>query len=182
MATREIVLYPDPVLSTKGDDVPEVDDGVRQLLDDLVETLYAASGVGLAAQQIGDTRRVCVIDIRSDDGEAPGKLIELVNPHIVERFGEIKWEEGCLSFPELYETIDRSARVKVEALDRQGNPFEVEGEGLLAVVLQHEIDHLDGVLFIDRMGRLKRRMALKRYRKTLEARAAAPEPAAAERA
>ncbi len=171
MARLDIVIYPEAVLSTAGEDVDVVDDDVRQLLDDLTETMYAANGVGLAAQQIGDLRRVCVIDIRNEDGEA-GDLLQLVNPRVVQREGTLKWEEGCLSFPELYETVERSAKVQIEALDRDGNPLEVEGEGLLAVVLQHEIDHLDGVLFIDRVSRLKRRMALKRFNRIMEARAA----------
>lgn len=178
MAKLDILLYPDPVLSTAGKDVDDVDDDLRRLIDDMVETMHAANGVGLAAQQVGELHRICVIDTRdSDDRDDPSQAIVLVNPRIVEREGAIKWEEGCLSFPELYEFIDRSARVRVEALDRQGQPIEVEGEGLLAVVLQHEIDHLEGVLFIDRMGRLQRRMALKRYRKILEERASQAQPA-----
>jgi peptide deformylase len=171
MAVLDIVLYPDPVLTTPGKDVPEVDDDVRRLLDELTETMYAAKGIGLAAQQVGDVRRVCVIDVRDDEGQ-PGQLLQLVNPRVVERTGTLKWEEGCLSFPELYEWIDRANRVVVEALDREGKPQRVEGEGLLAVCLQHEIDHLDGVLFIERMSRLKRMMALKRFKKTMAAREA----------
>jgi peptide deformylase len=169
MAVLDIVLYPDPLLTTPGQSVARVDDDVRQLLDDMTETMYAAKGIGLAAQQVGDKRRVCVVDVRDEDG-APGQLLQLVNPRIVERRGTLKWDEGCLSFPELTEWIERSEHVVVEALDRQGQPQRLEADGLLAVCLQHEIDHLDGVLFIHRMSRLKRMMALKRYKKILAAR------------
>ncbi len=174
MAILDIVLYPDDVLTSAGADVPGVDDGLRQFLDDMADTMYQARGVGLAANQVGDLRRVCVIDATEEGDERDERegLLQLVNPRVVERSGEIKWEEGCLSFPELYENVMRSNWVKVAALNRDGEPIEVEGEGLLAVVLQHEIDHLDGVLFIDRVSRLKKTMALKRYRKILRRREA----------
>jgi peptide deformylase len=174
VALLDIVLYPEEVLSTPGKDVDEVGDDIRALLDDLAETMYAARGVGLAANQIGDLRRVCVIDTRLDaeEEDGPGTLIELVNPRVVEREGELVWEEGCLSVPEIFEDVKRAAWVRVEALDRDGNEFSIEGEELLAVVLQHEIDHLDGVMFLDHISRLKRRMALKRFKKVIETRAA----------
>ncbi len=170
MSILDIVLYPDDVLTNVGRDVDSVDDDTRRFIDDLTDTMYSARGVGLAAPQVGDMRRICVID-PTEEGEerdARKNLLVLVNPRIVEQRGKIKWEEGCLSFPELYENVERAGWVRVEALDRDGEPFSVEGEELLSVALQHEIDHLDGVPFIDRMSRLKRRMALKRYRKTLE--------------
>jgi peptide deformylase len=169
MSLLDIVIYPDPVLKTEGRDVETVDDSVRQLIDDLFDTMYANKGVGLAAQQVGDVRRVCVFDVSQQEGEE-GEPIALVNPRVVQREGSIRWEEGCLSFPDLYEFVDRAKKVRVEALDRHGNPISIEGEDLLAVVMQHEIDHLDGVLFIDRMSRLKRRMTLKRFSRILEAR------------
>jgi peptide deformylase len=166
MAIREIVLYPEAreVLTTECDPIEEVNDEVRQLVDDLIETMYDAQGVGLAAPQVGVARRVTVIDVTDRDGEEPHVHV-LINPEIIERKGTLTWEEGCLSFPALYGEVERSEWVKVRALDRDGEPYEIEGEGLLSVALQHEIDHLDGVLFIDRMSGLKRRMALKEYKK-----------------
>ncbi|QDG53736.1 peptide deformylase [Persicimonas caeni] len=166
MAIREIVLYPEArdVLTTKCTPVEEVDEETKQFVDDLIETMYHANGVGLAAPQVGVTKRVTVIDV-SDRESDEREVFVLINPEIVEREGKLTWEEGCLSFPGLYGDVDRAAKVKVRALDREGEEYEIEGEGLLAVALQHEIDHLDGVLFIERMSRLKRRMALKEYKK-----------------
>ncbi len=166
MAIREIVLYPEErkVLTTKCTPVEEVDEETRELVDDLIETMYDANGVGLAAPQIGVTKRVTVIDVSDRENEDPYVYV-LINPEIIEREGKLTWEEGCLSFPKLYGEVKRNAKVKVRALNRDGEPYEIEGEGLLAVALQHEIDHLDGVLFIERMSGLKRRMALKEYKK-----------------
>ena len=165
MAIRDIVLFPDDVLTQKCDPVDEVDDSIRQLVDDMVETMYDAPGVGLAAPQIGVPLRITVIDPTA--GEEEDNLYVLINPEIIEVDGRITWEEGCLSIPGVYEKINRAARVKVRALDRDGNPYEVEAEELLSVCIQHEIDHLDGVLFLDRMSRLKRRIAVKKYKKHL---------------
>lgn len=187
MAILEIVLYPEEreVLTTMCEPVEEVTDEIRELVDDMIETMYHANGVGLAAPQVGVTKRVTVIDVsqRAEKGEAESeseseskteteaeaevesKVYVLINPEILEREGKIKWEEGCLSFPSLYGDVVRANSVKVRALDRDGQPYEFEAEGLLAVALQHEIDHLDGVLFTERMSRLKRRMALKEYKK-----------------
>ncbi|AWV89275.1 peptide deformylase [Bradymonas sediminis] len=186
MAILDIVLFPEEreVLTTMCEPVEEVTDEIRTLVDDMIETMYHANGVGLAAPQIGVTKRVTVIDIRrrpSDEkppegeveetkapqeiSEAEDKVFVLINPEILEREGKLKWEEGCLSFPSLYGEVVRANKVKVRALDRDGEPYEFEAEGLLAVALQHEIDHLDGVLFLDRMSRLKRRMAQKEYKK-----------------
>jgi peptide deformylase len=156
MAILEIVVYPDDRLHNKSEPVESVNDTVRKLIDDMAETMYVAPGIGLAANQVGVNQRVIVIDVEYSDG--PPNLIALVNPEIVEREGEITWEEGCLSFPEVHEEILRSQRLKVKALDRKGEPFDIDAEGLLAVALQHEIDHLDGVLLIDRVSFLKRRM------------------------
>lgn len=166
MAIRKILLYPEhsDVLTTECDRVDEVDDEIRQLVDDLAETMYDAPGIGLAAPQVGVTKRVTVVDISGPDN--PGENLHvLINPEIVERDGKQTREEGCLSFPGLYGDVVRSEWVKVEALGRDGEPYEVEAEGLLAVAFQHEIDHLDGVLFWDRMTPLKRRMARKEYKK-----------------
>ncbi len=168
MAIREIILYPNDVLTTPAADVAEVTDEVRELVRDLTDTMYDAPGIGLAAPQIGVPKRVAVIDVAPPDAEERN-LIVLINPRVIDRQGEITWEEGCLSFPKLYEKIDRAHDVVVRALDENGDEFEVAGSELLAVCLQHEIDHLDGILFTDRMSHLKRRRALKKYKKILEA-------------
>ncbi len=170
MAILEILTYPNDVLNEPGKDIDTVDDDTRKFIDDLADTMYHAHGVGLAAPQVGDLRRICVIDTSEGEvRESREELLVLVNPKIVEKRGTITWEEGCLSFPDLFEKVDRARWVKVEALDRDGNPIEVEGTELEAVCMQHEIDHLDGVVFIDRMSRLKRKMGMKRYKRTLEA-------------
>ena len=166
MAVRDILYYPEErdVLTTECDPVEEVDDEIRALVDDLVETMYAANGVGLAAPQIGITKRITVIDVSHPETDERDPIV-LINPEIVEKSGSIKWEEGCLSFPGLYGDVKRAAEVTVRATNRDGEEYEIDGEELLAVALQHEIDHLDGVLFIHHMSGLKRRMALKKYKK-----------------
>jgi len=161
MAIRPIVTYPDKVLEQRCAPVEVVDDEIRKLLDDMAETMYAAPGIGLAAIQVGVARRVVVIDI--EDVEHSTGPMEFVNPEIVEREGEVWFEEGCLSVPGITEEVQRAARVTVRALDRHGKPFELKADGLLAVCCQHEFDHLEGVLFIDRISRLKRKMALRGY-------------------
>ena len=166
MALRDIILYPHDVLSTKAAPVGEVDDALRQLVDDMIETMYDAPGIGLAAPQIGILQRLTVIDISSE--ENPDKLYTFINPQIVHAEGRIVWEEGCLSIPGAYEKVERSNKIVVQALDRDGEEFELEADGLLAVAIQHEIDHLDGVVFLDHLSSLKRRMALKKYKKNLE--------------
>lgn len=172
MAILDIILYPEEreILTTKCEPIEEIDAEIQTLIDDMIETMYHANGVGLAAPQVGVTKRLTVIDVskRADEGEAPEEPAEvfvLINPEIIASEGKIKWEEGCLSFPALYGEVVRANRVTVRALNRHGEPYEIEGEGLLAVALQHEIDHLDGVLFTERMSRLKRRMAQKEYKK-----------------
>lgn len=166
MTVRDIVLYPNAVLSTPGEDVEEVNDEVRQLVKDLTDTMYDAPGVGLAAQQIGVLKRVTVIDVSKPDDDPD--LLVLINPRVVESSGKITWEEGCLSFPRLFEKIDRAGEVTVRALNIDGEQFEISGTELLAVAMQHEIDHLDGILFTDRMSQLKKRRALKKFKKILE--------------
>jgi peptide deformylase len=141
--------------------VAVVNDEIRKLLDDMAETMYAAPGIGLAAIQVGAPVRVVVIDLQ--DEQHPTGVLEFINPEIIEREGEIWYEEGCLSVPGITEEVQRSARVTVKALDRNGQPFELKADGLLAVCCQHEFDHLEGVLFIDRLSRLKRKMALRHY-------------------
>ena len=165
MAILDIVLYPNDILSVRCSPVDVVDDPLRQLVDDMTQTMYDAPGIGLAAPQIGSDKRVTVIDVASRDDER--NLLTFTNPEIIHREGHIVWEEGCLSIPGIYEKVHRAAKVVVKALDRNGQPFELEAEELLAVALQHEIDHLDGVVFLDHLSHLKRRLALKRYKKLL---------------
>jgi len=163
MAVRTILHYPDPRLREKAKPVAEVTPEIKQLVEDMAETMYAAPGVGLAATQVGEAHRIFVIDIASDD--EPSKLQVFINPEIVSKDGDIVWEEGCLSFPGVMEEIDRAAKVRVRALDAEGKPFEIDAEGLLAVACQHELDHLDGVLMIDRMGMLKKRIVDRKMRR-----------------
>ena len=156
MSALEIVTYPDKRLRAKAETVVEVDEEICQLVDDMAETMYAASGIGLASNQVGVLKRVAVVDIGYLQGRS--NLIVLINPEILEQNGEISTEEGCLSFPGISEEIGRAARVKVRALDRDGHPFELETKDLLSVTLQHEIDHLDGILIIDHVSFLKKRL------------------------
>jgi len=160
MARLDILHYPDPRLRRVAKPVNEVTDEIRTLIDDMFETMYAAPGIGLAATQVNVTRRVVVIDV-SDDRSEP---IALVNPEILEKEGVEVMQEGCLSVPDVYENVQRAERVKVRYLDRDGNTVEREADGLLAVCIQHEIDHLDGKLFVDYLSDLKRT----RIRKKLE--------------
>ena len=156
MAIREILEYPDPRLREVAKPVEKVDDSIRQLCEDMAETMYAAPGVGLAATQIGVGLRVFVIDIAGED--EPSELRVFINPEIIDADGTQTWNEGCLSFPGVSEEIKRAERVKVRALDANGKRFELEADGLLAVAIQHENDHLNGVLMIDKLNAIKRRM------------------------
>ncbi|MCF7988954.1 MAG: peptide deformylase [Thiohalocapsa sp.] len=160
MAKLEILTFPDARLRRSAEPVEKVDDKTRQLVDDMLETMYAAPGIGLAAIQVNVPKRVVVIDI-SDEKNAP---LCLINPEILERSGEEQMDEGCLSVPGFYETVTRADRIRMRALDRNGEPFELDTDGLLAVCIQHEIDHLDGRLFVDHISALKRQ----RIRKKLE--------------
>jgi peptide deformylase len=164
--TMPIMVFPDPVLRTKCPPVtPEQMETVRALLPRMFATMYAAPGIGLAAPQIGRKLRFTVIDIRPDDRHQP---IVLVNPEVVARSSELATrEEGCLSLPGQYAEVTRPARVKVRYLDENGARKEIEGEGLLSACLQHEIDHLNGVLFVDHISALKRNMILRRLAKEL---------------
>lgn len=157
MTIRKILHYPDKQLRVPGAPVTDFGAELKVLIDDMAETMYAAPGVGLAATQIGVAQRVFIIDISAGEDE-PSDLRVFVNPQIVEGHGDITWEEGCLSFPGVREDIDRSERVKVRAQDADGAWFELEADGLMAVAIQHETDHLDGKLMIDHMSLLKRRM------------------------
>ncbi|MBH25294.1 MAG: peptide deformylase [Myxococcales bacterium] len=169
MAVLDIVLYPDDRLRAKCKPVESFDDELQALIDDMIETMYDAPGIGLAAPQVGRDLQLTVIDTRDrekPDPDNPGLLV-LINPRIVEKSSEtLTWEEGCLSIPGVFDDVTRPKRVVVEALDRHGEPFTIEGEELLAICLQHEIDHLKGVLFLDYLSRLKMRMAMKTYKRT----------------
>lgn len=160
MALRTIIHYPDPRLRQVAKPVATVDDDIRRLVDDMAETMYAAPGIGLAAIQINVAQRVVVIDL----SETRNQLQVFINPQILERDGLQVYEEGCLSVPGIYDEVERARHIRVRALDRDGNPFEIEAEGLLATCIQHEIDHLDGKVFVDYLSRLKQ----SRIRKKLE--------------
>lgn len=161
MSVREIKKYPDKVLKEKTQLVTDCNAELDKLVDDMIETMYAAPGVGLAANQVGVSRQVAVIDVSVRDEKSP--LIVLLNPEIVHREGVIEAEEGCLSVPDYTAVLKRAMKVCVKGLDRNGRPVEIEAEGLLARALQHEIDHLNGILFVDRMGRIRKEFFKKRY-------------------
>jgi peptide deformylase len=168
MAVRDIRLLGDEVLRTPADEVTEFGPGVRSLVDDMWATMYHAEGIGLAAPQIGVSLRVMVVDVRDSEGEDRAR-VALLNPRVVEASRETaKGVEGCLSIPGLEEVVERPESVRVSGHDLGGELVELEAEGLFARALQHEIDHLDGVLFIDRISPLKRRMLLKKWRKAQE--------------
>ena len=162
MAIRPILILPDAVLRQVCEPVKSVDDSVRKLMDDMVETMHDAPGIGLAAIQIGEPRRLVVIDLAKKD--EPPQVQYFVNPEIVWSSEEKSvYEEGCLSIPEYYEEVERPARIRARFLDRDGEAREIEAEGLLATALQHEIDHLNGVLFIDHISKLKRDRVIKKF-------------------
>jgi peptide deformylase len=161
MAILDILHFPDARLRNVAKPVAQVDDSVRKLIDDMLETMYEAPGIGLAAIQVNEPRRVIVVDI-SEERNAP---LALVNPEILEKHGEEQMEEGCLSVPGVYEPVQRAERIRVRALDREGKPFELDLDGLLAVCIQHEIDHLDGKLFVDYLSEAKRQRIRKRLQK-----------------
>jgi peptide deformylase len=161
MSLLPILHYPDPRLHKVASKVAVVDDRIRKLVRDMAETMYSAPGIGLAATQVDVHERVLVIDISDDHNE----LRAFINPEILERTGEAEHEEGCLSVPGVYDTVTRAARVKVRALDVRGEPFEVEAEGLLAVCIQHEIDHLDGHVFVEYLSRLKQQRIAAKMKK-----------------
>ncbi|MCG7918275.1 MAG: peptide deformylase [Candidatus Thiodiazotropha taylori] len=160
MAILDILHFPDPRLRNKAKPVAQVDDSIRRLVDDMLETMYQAPGIGLAATQVNVAKRVVVIDLSEEKNEP----LCLINPEIIERDGIEQMEEGCLSVPGIFETVSRADKIRFKALDRDGIPFEEEAEGLLAVCVQHELDHLDGKLFVDYLSSLKRQ----RIRKKLE--------------
>jgi peptide deformylase len=163
MAVLEILHYPNPVLKEKSQTIQKIDVSIRKLVQDLAETMYSAPGVGLAANQVGCPLRLAVIDVTPHD--QPKKLLVLINPEIVAAEGECTWDEGCLSVPDCNEEVKRYKQVVVRFQNLEGETVEISGEDLLGVALQHEIDHLDGVLFIDRLSPLKKRLIKKRLLK-----------------
>jgi peptide deformylase len=164
MTIRPILTAPDPRLKAVSTDVETVDSAIRALCDDMADSMYAADGIGLAAVQIGVPSRVLVIDLEQKDGKK--NPVAYINPKILWASEEVAiFEEGCLSVPEIWDDVERPARIKCEYLDRDGNKQVLEADGMLATCLQHEMDHLNGVLFIDHLSRLKRSMAIKKLTK-----------------
>ena len=154
MAVLEILKYPHPILKKRSKEVDGIDDGVKRLIQDMTETMYRANGIGLAACQVGIIRRVIVVDVSPLDPQHG--LFALINPEIVSEEGEIEYEEGCLSVPDCSEKVKRREKIQVRGISPEGTEMEVSGEGILAISLQHEIDHLNGILILDRLSRLKR--------------------------
>lgn len=161
MALLTILRYPDPRLHKVAAKVTQVDDNIRKLINDMAETMYAAPGIGLAATQVDVHKRLIVIDI----SETRDQLKVLINPQLLAASGEADCEEGCLSVPGVYEKVRRAERVKVSALDRNGQPFTLDAEGLLSVCIQHEMDHLEGRVFVEHLSRLKQQRIMTRLRK-----------------
>jgi len=161
MPLLEILKYPDPRLRTVALPVAEVNDEIRQLISDLFETMYLAPGIGLAASQVDVHQRIVVMDI-SEDKSQP---LCFINPEILELTGKASREEGCLSVPDVYETVERAEKIRVKALDRDGKEFELQADEMLAVCIQHEVDHLDGKLFVDYISPLKRQRLKKKLSK-----------------
>ncbi len=154
MALLTICKYPDPCLKKTSVPVESVTEEIHRLLENMTETMYANDGIGLAAPQVGKNLRLIVLDLKRGDTE--GQLFKLINPRIVEKQGTIKWEEGCLSLPDLMVDVDRFETVTVEAIGPDGQPVTIEADDLLSICLQHEIDHLDGILLVDRLSSLRR--------------------------
>ena len=168
MAVREIVLLGDPVLRERAEEVVDFDDDLRALIEDMFETMYHAEGVGLAAPQIGISKRIFVVDVRDEEDPEEGRYA-FINPEVVSASKRLdKAPEGCLSIPGIEETVERPEQVVFRAHDPFGEVFEVEGDDLLGRALQHEFDHLEGVLFLDRLSPLKRRIALKKWQRLQE--------------
>ena len=160
--TKLVILeYPDPRLRTKATPVAVFDEALRRLVDDLLETMYGAKGVGLAASQVDIHKRLLVLDV----SETRDQPMVLINPQILSAEGRVPGEEGCLSLPGIYDKLERAARIRVRALDRHGKPFEIDAEGMLGVCIQHEMDHLDGKLFVDYLSELKRQLIRRRLQK-----------------
>jgi len=166
MSVAKIRVYPDPVLKARATEIETIDGRVVHLAEEMAETMYAAPGVGLAAPQVGVSERLIVVDVKNPEGKK--ELITLINPEIIEVEGRVVDEEGCLSLPGITENVARAERVLVRGHDLNEQQREIEAEGLLAVALQHEIDHLEGILFIDRLSRLKRGIIQRKMRKLVQ--------------
>lgn len=167
MSVRPVVLYPDPVLVTPTRPVAAINDDVQRLVRDMVDTMYAAPGIGLAANQVGEPLRICILD--PSGGEEPNGLRVLINPQVLHTEGRQVAEEGCLSFPDITLEIERPYHARVEALNLEGRQFMVDGEGLLARVMLHEIEHLDGKVFLQNVSSLKRELVKRAIRKRIKA-------------
>jgi len=161
MARLPIIEFPDPRLRTVARSVKEVDTRLRQLIDDMFETMYAAPGIGLAATQVDVHERLLVLDVSEDKGDP----MVFINPEVLEAEGSQVYQEGCLSVPGIYADVKRAEKIRVRALDRDGQPFELSAEGLLAVCIQHEMDHLAGKVFVDYLSPLKRELVRKKLAK-----------------
>lgn len=161
MARLEIITYPNPLLNEKAAEVKDFDGRLNQLIDDMTQTMYEGNGIGLAAPQVSILQRVIVVDV-SPEAKDPRHF---VNPEIIERSGKVTFEEGCLSVPDYRDTVTRSACITVRAQDRSGTHFELQADGLLAICIQHEMDHLEGILFVDRISRLKRELFRRWFKK-----------------
>jgi peptide deformylase len=168
MTKLAILEYPDPRLRTKAEVVAVVDQTVRRLAEDMLETMYAAKGVGLAASQVDVHKRLLVLDV----SDARNQPLVLINPEILSAEGRAPGEEGCLSLPGIYDKLERAARIRVRALDKHGEPFEIDADGMLAVCIQHEMDHLEGKLFVDYLSELKRQLIRRRLQKERKQRSA----------
>ncbi len=166
MSLLDIVIYPDPILREKCEPVEEITDEIRQLIDDMTQTMYEAPGIGLAASQVGSRHRVIIVDVGDDEESGrKARLYQIINPEIVEESGSVESEEGCLSIPDIRESVKRSKSILVKGLSPEGKEMSIEADGLLSICLQHEIDHLNGVLFIDRISRLRRELIKSRLKK-----------------
>ncbi|MBI5874969.1 MAG: peptide deformylase [Deltaproteobacteria bacterium] len=172
MSILEILKYPDPFLKIKAKPVSRIDEETRKLISAMIETMYFARGIGLAATQVGADKRIAVLDVPAEQragGRGQGEnLIVLINPEIIAHEGETKYEEGCLSVPGFTADVKRFATVVVKGLDKNGKGLEINAGGLLAIALQHEMDHLDGILFIDRLSKLKRDIIKRKIKKAIE--------------
>ena len=169
MSVLEIIKYPDPFLKTKAKPVLRIDEEIKRLISDMIDTMYFAKGIGLAATQVGLNKRIAVLDVPEGENYRKGKnLIAVINPEITAHEGEVKYEEGCLSVPGFTAEVKRFAKVTVRGLDRAGDYMEIKAEGLFAIALQHEIDHLNGLLFIDRLSKIKRDIIKRKIRKAIE--------------
>ena len=166
MAVLEIRKYPEKILKQKTIPLQTIDGNTQRLIDDMIETMHAARGVGLAANQVGISQKLCVLDLSLTENKAP--LIVLINPFIVERDGIVEAEEGCLSIPGYLTSLKRAEKVFIKGVNREGKDVAMEAEGLLARAIQHELDHLEGLLFIDRMSPIKREFFKRRYKKQMK--------------